>query len=72
MFRALLLITLTLTAVPTLASSLSVICGPIEGRRMRASSTGPRELNRDHAVIAAGKTITVADDMLQTVNQMKR
>ncbi|MBN1911455.1 MAG: DUF2961 domain-containing protein, partial [Pirellulales bacterium] len=34
---------------------------PIEGRRMRASSTGPRELNRDHAVIEPGQTITLAE-----------
>ncbi|MBN2024746.1 MAG: DUF2961 domain-containing protein [Pirellulales bacterium] len=48
---------------PTLAAAeaLSDLAGPIEGRRMRASSTGPRETNRDHAVIPPGETITLAE-----------
>ncbi|MBN1591562.1 MAG: DUF2961 domain-containing protein [Pirellulales bacterium] len=61
MFRGLLLVAFALSTVPALASSLAEVSGPIDGRRMRASSTGPRERNRDHAVIPAGETITLAE-----------
>ncbi|NLE38200.1 MAG: DUF2961 domain-containing protein, partial [Pirellulaceae bacterium] len=61
MFRTLLSATVFLAAATAMADSLSNISGPIDGRRMRASSTGPRSLNRDHAIIEPGATITLAE-----------
>lgn len=61
MFRRLAILTILLAAAPAVGDSLADISGPIEGRRMRASSTAPAEGNRDHAVIQPGETITLAE-----------
>lgn len=61
MFRGLALAMISLAAMPALGQTLAEISGPIEGRRMRASSVAPGQSNRDCATLQPGETLTLAE-----------